>query len=128
MIASAEGQFDEAVQHLAVLTSVVRDFAMPRGEAACLVGFAKVALDRADYARASRLLGIIDSAAGSGHRPFFSNFDALVYFHCTGVLREVLDPETTRTTQAEGAALSVKEALDAELNRIGTTGAAKPPD
>jgi hypothetical protein len=52
--------------------------------------------------------------------------DALVYDHCTGALQEVLDPETARTTQAEGAALSLKEALDAELNRGGATVIANP--
>jgi hypothetical protein len=49
--------------------------------------------------------------------------DALVYDLCSGVLREALDPETAGTTQAEGAALSLKDALDAELIRNGTAAA-----
>jgi hypothetical protein len=55
-------------------------------------------------------------------------FDAQVYAECTGVLPNVLDPETTRTTQSEGAALSLKEALEAELMRSATTVVANPVD
>jgi hypothetical protein len=54
--------------------------------------------------------------------------DALVYDHCAAILRDVLDPENARISQAEGAALSVKEALDAELSRGGTTTLAKQAD
>ena len=128
VVASAAGDFDEAEQHLATYAFVVRDLAIPRGEAACLVGFAKVALDRGDYARASVLLAAVDCSVGPGDRPFRTAVDALVYVHCTGVLRDVLDREIARTAQAEGAALSVKEALDAELNRSGATAAATPAD
>jgi hypothetical protein len=49
--------------------------------------------------------------------------DALVYDHCTEVLRRVLDPEVARTTKAEGAGPSLKEALNAELMRSGATAA-----
>jgi hypothetical protein len=118
MVASAQGQFGEADQHLSTLSSVVRAFAVPRGEAACLIGFAKVAVDRGDYVRASRLLAAV-TAAGPGARPPGSVLDALVYVHCAEVLREVLDPESARSTQAEGAALSLKNALDAELSDVG---------
>jgi hypothetical protein len=52
--------------------------------------------------------------------------NALIYEHCTGVLRDVLDPESARTTQAEGAALSLKEALDAELFRVSATAMGDP--
>jgi predicted ATPase/class 3 adenylate cyclase len=128
VVASAAGDFDEAEQHLTTLAYAVRDFVVPRGEAACLVGFAKVALDRGDYGRASALLATVDSSVGPGDRPFRSAVDALVYVHCKGVLRDVLDPEIARTTQAEGAALSVKEALDAELSRSETTTMANPAD
>jgi hypothetical protein len=123
VLASVLGHFDEAEQHLATLSSVVRDFAAPRGEAACVVGYAKVALDRGDYARASRLLAALNASAGPEGRPFRSGFDALVYDHCTGALRHVLDPEMARITHAEGSALSLKEALDAELSRSGTATA-----
>jgi hypothetical protein len=90
---------------------------------ACLIGFAKVALDRGDYVRASRLLAVVNGSVGPKDRPFRTALDALLYVHCTGVLREVLDPETMRTSQAEGSALSVEEALDAELSRSGATAA-----
>jgi hypothetical protein len=123
VLASAQAHFDVAEQHLATLVSVVRDFAVPRGEVACLIGFAKVALDRGDYVRASRLLAVVNGSVGPKDRPFRTALDALLYVHCTGVLREVLDPETMRTSQAEGSALSVEEALDAELSRSGATAA-----
>jgi hypothetical protein len=121
VLASAQGRFDEAQQHLATLASVVRKFAWPRGEASCLVGFAKLALDRGDYARASRLLAAADASVPLKDRPFRDLLGALINDRCTGVLRNVLDPETARITQAEGAALSLKEALDAELIRCGPT-------
>jgi hypothetical protein len=133
VLASAQGQFDEAEQHLATLTSIVRNHAIPRGEGACLIGFAKVALDRGDYARASRLLAVVKSSVGGGARPLDARWpgcgsllDALVYARCSEVLRDVLDPETARTTEAETAALSLKGALDAELIRSGTTVMANP--
>jgi hypothetical protein len=121
VLASAQGHFDEAEQHLATLTSIGRDFAIPRGEVACLIGFSKLALDRGDYPRASRLLAAIRSNVGQEDRRFRTNFEVLVYVHCAGVLQDVLDPKTARTTQVEGAALSLKEALDAELLQSGTT-------
>jgi hypothetical protein len=123
LLASAQGHFDEAEHHLAIMTSLAREFAVPRGEAACLVGFAKVALDRGAFARASRLLAAVDASVGPKDRPFHFATDSLVYDHCTRVLREALAPEIARTTQAEDAALSVKEALDAELLRSGATAA-----
>jgi predicted ATPase len=123
VLASALGQFDEAEQHLATMASVVRDFAIPRGEVTCLVGYAKVALDRHDYARASRLLTAVDSSFRAGNIRFRTLVDALVYTHCVRVLRDVLDPETMRTAQSEGRALLLKDALDDELIRSGATAA-----
>jgi hypothetical protein len=128
VLASALKQFDEAEQHLATLASVVRDHAMPRGEAGCLVGFAKVALDRGDHARASGLLAAVNASFRAGDTPFGSALDALIYVHCARVLGDVPDPYTARTTQAEGAALSLREALDAELMRSATTTGANPTD
>jgi predicted ATPase/DNA-binding CsgD family transcriptional regulator len=120
-LASTQGQFEEAEQHLSTAVSVVRDFAVFGGEASCLLAFAKFALDRGDYAGASRLLASVKASAGPKDRPFDGPIEALAYNHCTGALQGVLDPETARTTQAEGAALSLKEALDAELSRNTTT-------
>jgi hypothetical protein len=127
VLASAQGLFDEAEQHLATFSSVVRDFAMPRGEAGCVTGFAKIALDRGDYARASRLLAAVEASMGPGETQLRS-FDALLYAQCSKDLRDVIDPETARTTEARGAVLSVKEALDAELMRSGTTAVAHRGD
>jgi predicted ATPase/class 3 adenylate cyclase len=127
-LASALGEFDEADQHLVNAVAIVRDFAVPRMDATCLIAFAQVAVDRGDYAQACRLLATAESGFRPQDKPFRSPMDALVLAHCARVLREVLDPEVARTTQAEGAALSVKEALDAELSRSGTTTAANPAD
>jgi predicted ATPase/DNA-binding CsgD family transcriptional regulator len=129
LLASAQGQFIEAEWHLATMASLVRDFAMPEhsfGERSCLVRFAKVALDRGDYRRASRLLATVKASVAPGDR--LRGMDALIYDQCSEVLRKVLDPETARTSEAEGAALSLKEALDAELIRSGTTTVANPED
>jgi predicted ATPase len=122
VLASAQGQFEEAELHLATMTSIGREF-VPRGQAPCVIAFAKVALDRGDYARASRLLAAVNSSVGPGERPFRSIMDALVHAHCTGILQEVLDADTACATQAEGVTLSLNEALDAELNRSRTTAA-----
>jgi hypothetical protein len=127
-LASALGDLDDAEQHLATAVSVVRDFVVPRMEGACLIAFAKVALDPGDYARASRLLATAESSVRPEHRPFQQPPEILVYDHCIGVLRQILDPESLRTTQAEGVALTLKEALDAELSRTGTTTVANSAD
>ena len=141
VLASAQAQFNEAEQHLATAASAVRNFAIPDGEVTCLIGFAKVALDRGDYPRTARLLATVNSGVSQEDRSFGSDgglhlagpgattsFNALVYVQCTRVLREVLDQESLRTTQAEGAALSLKEALDAELIRSATMTEANPAD
>jgi hypothetical protein len=128
VLASAQGQFDEAEQHLATAASVVRDFAVPRGEAGCLVGFAKIAIDRGDYVRASRLLASVGASVGPQGSPFQNPLPALVYDLCIEALGDVLDPETARTTQAEGAALSLKDALNAELMRSAMTATTNPAD
>jgi predicted ATPase/DNA-binding CsgD family transcriptional regulator len=127
-LASTQGHFEEAEHHLATAVSVVRDFAVFGGEASCLLAFAKFALDRGDYARASRLLASVKASAGPEDRPFDGPIEALAYNHCTGALQGVLDPDTARTTQAEGAALSLKEALDGELSRGGATVIANPAE
>jgi hypothetical protein len=123
VLAAAQGKFDEAEQHLATMASVMRAFAIPSGEAACLIGFAKVALDRGDYTRASRILAAVNSSTSPWDR-FVTHIDAFIYIHCSGILRDVLDPATARTTEAEGAALSLKEVLDAEVTRAGTIAVA----
>jgi hypothetical protein len=130
VLESAQGLFDEAEQHIATLYAMVRDFAAPRAGVPCLIGFANIALDRGDYARASRLLASVNASIGPEDEalPFGTLTDLVVYDHCARVLRDALDPESARATQAEGAALSVKEALDAELSRSGTANVANPAD
>ncbi|MBO0731172.1 MAG: hypothetical protein J2P57_18090, partial [Acidimicrobiaceae bacterium] len=136
VVTSAQGQFDEAEHHLATLTAVARDFAIPQGEASCLIGFAKVAFDRGDHVRSSRLLAAVrasvvteDEVLGPENRIHLAgptSFNTLVYEHSTRVLRDVLDAENARITETEGSALSLKEALDAELIRSATTAVANP--
>jgi predicted ATPase/class 3 adenylate cyclase len=128
VLASASGRFDEAERHLVILSTVVRDFAIPNGEAACLIGFAKLALDRGDLARALRLLDAVKTSAGPEDHPFRSTFDALVYAHCAGVLQKVTDPERAGTSPAGERALSLKEALEAELSRSRTSDLRNPAD
>jgi hypothetical protein len=120
MLASAQGQFDEAEQCTSTLTSLVQDFAMPHGEMGCLLGFAKVAIDRGDGPRASRLLAAVNAGSSPMGTAAGSILDVL-YAYLTGILRDVLDPETARKTHAEGAASSLMETLDAELIRSATT-------
>jgi hypothetical protein len=115
VIASAQGQFDTAEHHLSVLANLVRDHAVQRGEEACLILYAKLALDRGDPQRASRLLAAVKASAGLNNPPFRTFFDALVYFDCTRQLRSLLDPDSARRNQMEGAGLSCSRALDAEL-------------
>jgi hypothetical protein len=49
--------------HLEAMVKVVREYAIPRSEASCLVGFAKLAIDSGDYERASRVLATFRSSA-----------------------------------------------------------------
>jgi hypothetical protein len=115
VIASAQGQFGTAEHHLSVLAAVVRDHAVPYGEAACLILFAKLALDRGDPPHASRLLAAVKASAGPNDLPFSTFTESLVYFDCTRQLRALLDQDSARRYQREGAVLSCSRALDAEL-------------
>jgi hypothetical protein len=72
---------------VSALGSIVRGFAVPRGEAACLIAFAKVALDRGDYGRASRLLAATKANVGAEGGQVVSPCDSLIYDHCTEILR-----------------------------------------
>jgi hypothetical protein len=115
VVASAQGQFGTAEHHLSVLVTVVRDHAVRHGEAACLILFAKLALDRGDPRRASRLLAAVKASTGPNDPPFRTFFESLVYFDCTRRLRSLLDQDSARRYQMEGAVLSCSRALDAEL-------------
>jgi hypothetical protein len=114
LVASATGRADEARQHLDSLVLLVREHAIPLGEPACLIGFALLALDRGDYARASRLLATVGAG---GFFPFRSHNESLLYRRCVAAASAGLDPDTRRRCRDEGADLTVTEALNNELAR-----------
>jgi hypothetical protein len=114
VIASSEGQQDEMAENLRTLAAIVREFAIPLGDESCLVGFAALAVDEGDYARASRLLATVRAAAPF---PFRTPLQVAVYRRCAGMVRAALDPATVRQCRAEGAATPVSDALNNELQR-----------
>jgi hypothetical protein len=114
LIASSEGQRNEMAEHLRTHAALVREYAIPLGEVSCLVGFAALAVDERDYDRASRLLATVQAAAPF---PFRTPLEVAVYRRCAGIVRDALDPATTRQCRAQGAATPVSEALDNELER-----------
>ncbi len=98
------------------MAKVVREYAIPRSEASCLVGFAKLAMDGGDPERASRLLATVRASAPM---PFHNMMDYVVYRRCLSALMEVLDDETIARTRLEGTSMSVHDALEAELSPPG---------
>jgi hypothetical protein len=114
LVASANRHPDAARQHLDALVLVVREHAIPLGEPGCLIGFAVLALERGDHARASRLLATVRAGLSV---PFRSEIEALVYRRCVATARAGLDLDTIRRCRDEGAALTVTEALNNELAR-----------
>jgi hypothetical protein len=115
LIARNEGRIESAGRHLQAATAVVRELAIPLGEASCLTGFSALAARAGDYERASRDLA---SIRGSGMFRNRGAVDVLVYRITSGAVRGALDPETAARCRAEGAAMSVTDALDAELARL----------
>jgi predicted ATPase/class 3 adenylate cyclase len=116
LIASSEGQTRAMSEHLQALTTLVREFAIPLGEASCLIGFAALAIDENDVERASRLLATVRSAA---RFPFRTPLEVLVYRRCVQAVGRALDSDAARLCRAEGAATPIDDALDAELGRLG---------
>jgi hypothetical protein len=114
LVASASGHSDAARQHLDALVLIVREHAVPLGEPACLIGFALLALDGGDHARASRLLATVRAG---GFFPFRSHIESLVYRRCVVAASAGLDTATKRRCRDEGAALTVTNALNNELAR-----------
>jgi predicted ATPase/DNA-binding SARP family transcriptional activator len=112
LVASAQGDRQAMRSHLEAMARVVREYAIPRSEAACLVGFAKLAIDSGEYERASRLLATVRASAPM---PFRNMMDYVVYRQCRGVLTEVLDDQTIARCRREGTPISVHDALEAEL-------------
>jgi hypothetical protein len=114
LVGSATGHSDAVRQHLDSLVLLVREHAVPLGEPACLIGFALLALDRGDHARASRLLATVRAG---GSVPFRGQIEYLVYRRCVVAASAGLDRDTRRRCRDEGAALTVTEALNNELAR-----------
>ena len=117
LIASAQGDRKAMRSHLETMANVVHEYAIPRSEASCLVGFAKLAIDSEDYQQASRILAAVWASAPM---PFRNMMDYIIYRQCQKVLSNVLDDQTIARCRLEGAATSVHDALEAEL--------APPPD
>jgi hypothetical protein len=118
IVASAQGHFAEAREHAATLTDVVRDYAVPYGEATCVIVLAKVALDRGDYPQASRLLAALIASVRPGDIAYRLPFDGIVYDYTREAVHSVLDPDTARRCQAEGAAIAPSQAIDAALRAL----------
>jgi hypothetical protein len=114
VVAMGEGRTAPAAEHLRAVAAIVRDYAIPLGEASCLTGYAALAVKLGEHERASRLLA---SVKGSAPFPFRSPPDALLYRQTARGLRDALDPDTAARCRAEGRAIGVSQALDAELAR-----------
>jgi hypothetical protein len=112
-----EDRNEAASEHLRALATLVREYAIPLGEVACLTGFAALAARAGDYQAASRHLASVKAAAPF---PARSPADALVYRRTAMMLRRALNPTAAARCRAEGAATPVSKALDAELARIDT--------
>jgi hypothetical protein len=98
------------------LITIVREYAIPLGDVSCLIGFAALAVNDGDYETASRYLASVRSAAPF---PFRTPLEVLVYRRVAGAIRSVLDRDTAQRCRAEGAAIQVSEALNAEFARLG---------
>jgi hypothetical protein len=115
VIAMREGRTEVASEHLRTLSAIVRESAIPLGEAACVIYFAALAVSSNDYERASWLLASARSAAPF---PFRSPAEALIYRQTARALRKRLDPDAAARCRAEGAATPVGRALDEQLARL----------
>jgi hypothetical protein len=118
IVASAQGHFAEALEHAATLTDVVRDYAVPCGEATCVIVLAKVSFDRGDYPQASRLLAALTASVGPGSILYRLPFDGIVYDYTREALHAVVDPHMVRKWQAEGAVIARSQAIDAALRAL----------
>ncbi len=118
VIAVCERRNQDASKQLRALAAIVREYAIPLGEVSCLIGFAALATNDGDYETASRHLATISSAAPF---PFRTPLEVLLYRQVRAVVAEALDRDTARRCRAEGAAVPVSAALDAELARLRPT-------
>lgn len=112
VIAWCERRREDAAGQLRAATALAREYAIPLGETSCLVGFAALAADDGDYETASRHLATVRS---SGAFPFRTPLDVLVYRRVRAAVAEALDRHTAQRCRAQGAASSVRAALDTEL-------------
>src|SRR5581483_10476173 len=108
----------EASEHLRVLGGMVREYAVPLGEALCLTACAALNASVGDHETASRQLATVRGAAPF---PFRSPVDALLYRQTVRTVRDALDPDTAARCRAEGAAIPVGIALADQLARLAPT-------
>jgi hypothetical protein len=114
VIAMREGRLEAAAEHLHALVAIVREHAIPLGEPTCVTGFAALAACSGDYETASRLLASVRTAAPF---PFRTPADVLLYRQTVRAVRAALDPTTAARCRAEGAAITVTQALAEQLAR-----------
>jgi hypothetical protein len=119
VIAAGEGRAGDVAEHLRALVEIVREHAIPLGEETCLIAFAALAVLQGDYETASRQLASVRSAAIF---PFRTPLQVLVYRQTGRAVSRALDPRTAERCRAEGAAMPVREALDAALARVTPYG------
>jgi hypothetical protein len=116
IIAIREGRIDDADELLRRLVEHVREYAIPLGEQACLVGFAALAAERGDHETASRRLASVTASAFAGR----TGVDILIYRQTARAIRDALDPATARRCRDEGRLVKVRDALDTEMARLPT--------
>jgi predicted ATPase len=115
VIAIREGRLEAAAEHLRALAAIVREHAIPLGEPTCLTGFAALAATAGDHEEASRLLASVGAAAPF---PFRTPADVLLYRQTLRTVRTALDRDTAARCRAEGAAITVSQALDMQLAEL----------
>jgi predicted ATPase/class 3 adenylate cyclase len=115
LVAIDRGERAAAIEHLKGLCAIVRDHAIPRADDDCVTAFAALAAMDHDYERAARLL-----ASARGNRVVVGRIvvSAAAYRRVRDHVRGHLDRATIARLREEGAAISVSEAIDAELARL----------
>ena len=98
------GRLDDAMQTLREHLTIMERTRIPGGIETSLIALAAIALQRGDPEKASRLL----AKAAAGIRNLSAGAALRHYVH---LVRQALDRETARRCRAEGAAMSIDEAL-----------------
>jgi predicted ATPase/class 3 adenylate cyclase len=117
-IAIYQRRSELASKHLAAVAAIVREYAIPLGDVSCLIGYATLAANDGEFETASRHLA---TARSAGAFPFRTPLEILLYRTAVAVVRDMLEPDIAQRCRAEGAEISVDEALDAELARRGVS-------